>query len=223
MRSITAHGARFQADHGKQTTQGYAQATLTRKLKAGEILFVEGEPVRYYYQVVTGVMKEYSVCVDGQREISDFYAEGDFVGVCVHDEHTQTAEAVTSCSLRCLPPNTLLRRIGAAGPQESGLLVELLVGRLDRCRERSVLISRRNADQRVAGFLRFLARNARDPRAISIPMSRQDIADYLGLTVETVCRTITQFKRCGAIAMSTARTFVILDEAALEASERAFS
>ncbi|MFN0023677.1 MAG: helix-turn-helix domain-containing protein [Parvularculaceae bacterium] len=199
---------------------GASPATIVRKLKAGETLFVEGEPARYCYEVVSGVMKEYCTLEDGQREISDFYSAGDFVGVCGHDEQTQTAEAVTHCLLRCIPLDALLGRPGFEldGPPK---LVDVLVSRLDRSRERSTLISRRNAEQRVAGFLRFLSRRSADAQTISIPMSRQDIGDYLGLTIETVCRTLTEFKRSGVIVMPTARSFVIQDEAALDAAEGA--
>jgi len=186
-----------------------AGLSLVKRLKVGETLFIEGEEARFCYLIVSGVVKEFTTLDDGQREISDFYAEGDIVGVSGHKRHMQTAEAVTEASVRRVPQDVLLRN-----PQNSAELssyvMGLLVRRIDRSRQRAVMISRKSAHERLAGFLLMLAAESGQSE-IAISMSRQDIADYLGLTIETVCRILTDLRKSGAILMPRARLFSIAD------------
>jgi CRP-like cAMP-binding protein len=191
-----------------------AAAAVVRRLKHGETLCAEGEQSRYCYEIVQGVMKEYTTLENGQREISDFYWVGDIVGIGARAEQAQTIEAVTDCAVRCIPQD-MLHRNARTSPEAHVHLMGILFRRLDRSRARAMLISRKRAGERVAEFLRNLAMTQGTVANVKIVMSRQDIADYLGLTIETVCRSMTELKNSGAIAMPTARTFTVVDHGAL--------
>lgn len=195
---------------------GFANVGLIRRLKAGETLIAEGETTRYCYRVVNGVVKEFNTLRDGQRQITDFYGPGELVGICDPALQRQSVEAVSECAVQCISRDALLRAAGASS-EMSQLLIDLLLDRLDRAQMRTIAIARRSASERVAVFLLRMAEDQGRSVGVSLPMSRQDIADHLGLTIETVCRSLTDIKKSGAISMSSARTFTIRDRAALEA------
>ncbi len=199
-----------------------SSAAVVRRLTPGETLVAEGENARYCYQILSGVVKEYNTLEDGVRQITDFYGAGEYVGFAGAAEQRQTVEAVTECSVRCISRDALARAV-ATSTQMSGALIDLLLNRLDRAQERIIAIARKTAGQRVAAFLvRMLEEQGRSDFA-ALPMSRQDIADHLGLTIETVCRSFTDFKEEGVISMPTFRRIVIEDLSALfaAAGERA--
>lgn len=189
-------------------------AALVRRLHHGEMLFSEGALPRYCYEIISGVVKEYRTLEDGQREITDFYSDGSFVGVDARGEYTPTIEAVTDCVVRCIPREALFRDAQTTA-EISMFLIDLLAERLDRARQRTMKICRKNANQRLAGFLLELAKRQGRTSDVRLPMSRQDIGDHMGLTIETVCRALTEIKKTGVVTMPSARTFTILDEQAL--------
>lgn len=191
----------------------FAASASIKQFKAGVTLYVEGDPAPYCYQVADGFVKEYNTLEDGRRQITDFYGIGDMFGISNGDEHRYTAEAVANSVVRCYPREMLVR--AAASPAMSGYLFDMLVSRLNRSRERIMMLGRMNAAQRVAAFLFHLSEERRFAKVIELPMSRQDIADHLGLTTETVCRSLTELKRRGLIAMPSARRYSICDAAKL--------
>ena len=185
-----------------------------RRMKAGETLYLEGDNALYCYQVVSGVVKEYNTLEDGRRQVADFYGVGELFGISELDEQLHTAEAITDCAVRSYPREAFIRVI-AASPQLSQHFLDTLMTRLHRARERMVMLGRMSAMQRVTSFLLRLADEQNTSDGVHLSMSRQDIADHLGLTIETVCRALTELKKRDLIIMPSARLFSISCEEAL--------
>lgn len=194
---------------------GLNSLACVRHLKPGETLYVESESAGFCYQILSGVMKEYNTLEDGRRQVAEFYAEGAMLGLSAEADHLHTAEAVTPCAVRCFPREAFIQAAAGSTQLSQALLAETLM-RLDRARERMVMIGRMSAMQRVASFLLRLSADQDVRDDISIFMSRQDIADHLGLTIETVCRTLTELKKIKAIVMASARVFSIAGDGVLE-------
>jgi CRP/FNR family transcriptional regulator len=169
-----------------------------------ETVFAQEDTSSCFYSLLDGVMRLYKLLPDGRRQIVGFALPGDFVGLTTEERHGFSADAigpVTVCQFAKVPfgrfaedkPN-LLRRIN-----------ELAVQELNHARDHMVLLGRRSAEEKVATFLlgwrdRLVELRGRS-NMIRLPMSRQDIADYLGLTIETVSRTFTKLEREGIIAI----------------------
>jgi CRP/FNR family nitrogen fixation transcriptional regulator len=181
-----------------------------------EEIFGEQEPADFVYQVVEGVARTMRVLSDGRRQISAFHQAGDVFGIELSDVHRFSAEAVTECRIALVRRPALDRAI-ARDTVAARSLWSLTSQTLADAQEHLLLLTRRSAAERVAAFLLDMAEASGDSRAIDLPMSRLDIADYLGLTIETVSRTLTQFERDGVIALPSSRHVVIRNRAALEA------
>ncbi|MAW79515.1 MAG: transcriptional regulator [Parvularcula sp.] len=195
---------------------GMGANVCIRRLKAGETLYVEGESADYCYEIVSGVIKEYNTLEDGRRQVAEFYSAVEMFGFSESEDQLHTAEAITPCTVRCYPREAFMKTV-AASPALSASFLKTLMTRLHRARERMVMIGRMSAIQRVATFLLRLADDQEARANVHLAMSRQDIADHLGLTIETVCRTLTELKKQQIIVMESARIFTIADEASLEA------
>lgn len=193
---------------------GLAASAVIKRIKAGETLYVEGDAAPYCYQIVSGFIKEYNTLEDGRRQVADFYSVGELFGVSELETQLHTAEAITDCVVRCYPRETYLQTV-ASSPLLSKLFVSTLMARLHRARERMIMLGRMSAIQRVAAFLERLAIEHGKDDNVEIMMSRQDIADHLGLTIETVCRALTELKKRGVIMMASARLFSTVDKTAL--------
>lgn len=194
--------------HDIDDGSGFAASLSLRRIKAGETLYVEGDAAPYCYQIVDGVMKEYNTLEDGRRQVADFYSTGELFGISEMDEHLHTAESITACAVRCYPRDAYLKAI-AASPDLSKQFLDTLMTRLHRARERLIMLGRMSASQRVATFLLRLSSEQNTTDDIRFVMSRQDIADHLGLTIETVCRILTDFKKRRIINMQSARVFSV--------------
>lgn len=210
-------------DETSQMADGDAAlaGTCIKRLKAGETLHVEGDPALFCYQVIGGVIKEYNTLEDGRRQIADFYGMGEIFGISEHDVHLHTAEAISESTVRCFPREALERASSTQGTPR--VFFDALVSSLHRARERMIMLGRMSASQRVAAFLMRRAEEQGTPGHTELPMSRQDIADHLGLTIETVCRSLTEMKKQGLISMPTARQFAIADKGGLEEVARGVS
>ncbi len=180
------------------------------RFKAGETLYMEGEAAPFCYQVVSGIVKEYNTLEDGRRQVADFYGVGEMLGLSEMEVQLHTAEAITECAVRCYGRDQFLKTV-ASSPDLSRKFLEALMGRLHRTRERMVMLGRMCAIQRVAVFLLRLSQEQNTINDIRFQMSRQDIADHLGLTTETVCRALTEMKKRGVLVFETARLFSIHD------------
>jgi len=177
-------------------------------------IYGEGESAEYLYQVVSGAVRTYRMLDDGRRQIGAFYLPGDVFGIEAGDVHLSTAEAVNEAQILVVKRSSVVAR----AEHERNLAKDLwmLTAReLQRVQLHSLVLIK-SAEERVAGFLLEMAgRNAGSGAAVELPMSRQDIADYLGLTIETVSRTFTHFVQRGLIALETTRRVRFCDRAAL--------
>jgi len=176
-------------------------------------IYGENEPAEYLYKVVSGAVRTYKVLVDGRRQIGGFYLPGDMFGLETGDEHTFSAEAITGCKIIVIKRSAvvaLAARDNDVARQMWGLTARELLRAQDR-----ILVLIKSAQERVAGFLLEMADRASDGGAVELPMSRQDIADYLGLTIETVSRTLTQLEKSAVIELPTSRRILLRNRAAL--------
>ena len=178
-------------------------------------IFGENEPADYLYKVVSGSVRTYKILSDGRRQVGGFYLPGDIFGLEFADEHTLSAEAITDAKVLVIKRSALtaLARHDASVAQQ---LFTLTGRELHRVQDRILLLIK-SAQERVASFLLEMAERASQNNTIELPMSRQDIADYLGLTIETVSRTLSSLETAAAIEVSTSRRIVLRNRAALAA------
>ena len=176
-------------------------------------IFGEGEPVEYLYKVVDGAVRTFKVLSDGRRQITGFSLSGEFFGIETGDEHALSAEAITNSKILIIK-RSVLAVLAEHDTEIARRLMELTACELKRAKAHTTLLIM-NAKERVAEFLLEMA--SRKPKAtnIELPMSRKDIADYLGLTIETVSRVLGGFEATAAIARPSARHVVLRDRAKL--------
>ena len=183
--------------------QSLAQASLQR-VEAKEFLFAEGDPISHLYRVETGAIALYKVLADGRRQVMGFAYPGDLIGLGAEGEHAMNAQAIKPTRVRSLPVGSL-RQSALSDPMLGFKLYEALARELAATRDLMLTTGQRSAVERVAGFLLGLsrrnARNGQDPALFDLPMTRSDIGDFLGLTIETVSRTFTKLKQMGLIEL----------------------
>ena len=195
-----------------------SEATQTRIVERKENVFCEGDNATHVYRVEAGHVCIYRLLADGRRQIVDFAFPGDFVGLGAVGQHTTNAEATERTRLQSLPVAEL-RRIVRDNPQLGLELYATLSDELASTRELLISVGQRTAQERVAGFFLLLSkrneRRGEDPSTIVLPMTRTDIADYLGLTIETVSRTMTKLRAAGLIDIEQYIIITIKDHEAL--------
>lgn len=197
-----------------QCSQPSASGTR-RTFDRGEEIFAEGESCSVFYKVVAGTVRTGKLLVDGRRQIDTFHFPGDVFGLESGETHRFTAEAVDKVvviAYRRSHFGGLVQNDPAFGEQ----LITSMLSSLDRAHDHMVLLGRKSALEKMATFLlEIAARRANADRA-ELPMQRTDIADHLGLTIETVSRTLTQMVRDGLIRLADAgRTVILVDKAGL--------
>jgi CRP/FNR family nitrogen fixation transcriptional regulator len=201
-------------------TQGFApetreyEAFVANMYSAGVVMsyprdtqiFREKEPATYLYKVISGGIRSCKMFRDGRRQISAFHLPGDIFGLEPGDEHMCTAEAVTDTKVLVISRKmyTAMAERDAAAARK---LLDLTARELRRVQERLILLVQ-SAQERVATFLLEMAERSLDGDIIELPMSRQDVADYLGLTTGTVSRTFTLLESCGTIEVSARRVLL---------------
>jgi CRP-like cAMP-binding protein len=176
-------------------------------------IYGENEPAEYVYKVVSGAVRTYKVLNDGRRQVGGFYLPGDMFGLEVGDSHAFSAEAIVDCKVLVIKRASLIS-LAARDGEVARQLWTMTAGELRRAQDHIMLLIK-TAQERVAGFLLEMASRGASANEIELPMSRQDIADYLGLTIETVSRTLTQLENSAAIAVPASRRIVLRNRAAL--------
>lgn len=176
-------------------------------------IYGENEPAEYLYKVVSGTVRTYKVLNDGRRQIGAFYLPGDVFGLEIGEEHSFSAEAIIDCKVLVIKRSALVS-LAARDNEVARQLWTMTAGELQRAQDHIMLLIK-TAQERVAGFLLEMAKRSAAVTEVDLPMSRQDIADYLGLTIETVSRTLTQLENSAAIAVPTSRRIVLRNRAAL--------
>jgi CRP-like cAMP-binding protein len=176
-------------------------------------IYGENEPAEYLYKVISGTVRTYKVLNDGRRQIGAFYLPGDVFGLEVGEDHTFSAEAIAESKILVIKRSALVA-LAARDNDVARQLWTMTASELQRAHGHIMLLIK-TAQERVAGFLLEMAKRSAAASEVELPMSRQDIADYLGLTIETVSRTLTQLENSAAIAVPTSRRIVLRNRAAL--------
>jgi len=174
---------------------------------AGAEIYAQGEKAGAFYQVEFGAVRIYRLLADGRRQISAFHLAGETFGFEADSTHHFFAEAINATGVRVL-------RL-AAGADMSRQLLPLALKSLTRAQEHLLVLGRQNAIERVAAFLVDMAERQGGLRQVELPMSRMDIGDYLGLTIETVSRVFTRLKDKGVIRLLNLRSIEIVKQDAL--------
>jgi len=168
----------------------------------GETVFSEEDITTSFYNLLEGVMRLYKLLPDGRRQIVGFALPGDFLGMNISGRHNFSADAIGAVTV-CQFAKAPFGRFMEDRPHLLKRINEMAIRELSQARDHMVLLGRRSADEKVATFLlgwrERLVSLKGSSNTVPLPMSRQDIADYLGLTIETVSRTFTKLERHGAI------------------------
>jgi CRP/FNR family nitrogen fixation transcriptional regulator len=176
-------------------------------------IYGESEPAHYVYKVVSGAARTYKIFDDGRRQIGAFYFPGEVFGLELGDEHEFSAEAIDNSVILVVKRSALVA-LADRDPDMARRLWSFTAGELQRLR-RHMLLFVKSAEERVACFLLEMSGRLASAETVDLPMSRQDIADYLGLTIETVSRTLTQLETKAAIALPKSRRIVLRNRNAL--------
>ena len=188
----------------------------TVAVAAKQPLFHEGDPAQVVFNLIKGSAKLYKLLPDGRRQVTGFLFAGDFLGVTVEDEHAFSAETLQDSEM-CRFPRHRFEAFTDARPAMKRELYRMAMHELAAAQQQMVLLGRKNANERLASFLILLLERIGDAaERIALPMNRTDIADYLGLTKETVSRTFTAFKTGGMIRLLPGDVVEILDAERLE-------
>lgn len=172
-------------------------------------IYAQGSKAVALYQVEYGTVRIFRLLADGRRQISAFHVAGEVFGFEADDTHRFFAEAVSRCGIRVYPRPMHADMACAILP----IALEALV----RTQEHLIVIGRQCATERVAALLLDMMQRQGGRGQVELAMSRTDIADYLGLTIETVSRAFSKFKECGYIHLNSARAVEITDVAGLRA------
>jgi CRP/FNR family transcriptional regulator, nitrogen fixation regulation protein len=199
---------------GSEEPGGLDLSGVVMNVAADRQIYGEGDEARCFYKVVKGVVRTCRFLNDGRRQIDAFHTQDEVFGFEAGQDHKMAAEAVSDCTV------IAYRRRGL----ETMVFQDDRLGRwffshamtcMELAREHSLLLGRGSAAQKIAMFLLEFARREGCDSTVELAMSRQDIADYLGLTIETVSRTLSQLERDGVIALPAARRVVLKDRQAL--------
>ena len=176
-------------------------------------IYGEGEPADYVYKVLSGSVRSYKVLGDGRRQIIGFHLPGDLFGLDCEAEHSCSAEAISDCQVLVVRRTTLFN-VAERDVDVARSLWTLTAAQLKREHEHSLLLIK-TAQERLAAFLLDIAQRLSAKNEVDLPMSRQDIADHLGLTIETVSRTFTQLAEASVIRFLASRRIVVRNPAML--------
>lgn len=198
---------------GKDLNQ-YRKLSHVRLVKAGQSIYREMDPANYLYTIISGEARLSSLLIDGRRQITDFRACGDKLGENNQGFYTADAEAITDTIVCQVPLNELQTRMNEL-PGLRMALMDKMETEINQMRSHLMLLGRKTPIEKVATFLVERAQKfeSADGTAIDInlSMSRRDIADYLGLTIETVSRTLTTLKTQGVVEIPSADHISVLD------------
>jgi CRP/FNR family transcriptional regulator, nitrogen fixation regulation protein len=184
------------------------------RFERNEEVFGEAEAAEYVYRVVSGAVRTMRFSSDGRRQILGFHLPGDVFGWELGDTHTLSAEAVSAADV-IMVRRSLVEKASAQDLQAAHAVLALTAHSLNTARDHAVVLGRKGAGERVAAFLLQLADRFVSRTELELPMSRADIADYLGLTIETVSRAFSEMERQCAIALPSSRHVVMRNPAAL--------
>ncbi|MEK9284702.1 MULTISPECIES: helix-turn-helix domain-containing protein [unclassified Bradyrhizobium] len=175
-------------------------------------IYGEKQPAEYVYQVKKGAVQTYKILADGRRQIGAFHLVGDFFGLENGSTHRFTAEAVVETTVRLIKRQSL-ETVAENDAVVTRNLLSMTTKSLQHAENHMLLLGRKDAIERVAAFLLEMDDRLAGAGNMTLPMSRRDIADYLGLTLETVSRALARLRRAGALDFvgNTQREVRLLD------------
>jgi CRP/FNR family nitrogen fixation transcriptional regulator len=199
-----------------ETLVGFEAIGSRRSVARNEEIFAEGDPGDCWYKVIAGTVRLCKLLADGRRHIAEFYFSGDCFGLENMPARLFSAEAVSDVIVMRYPRRATERLIDESPNLARGLR-DMTLRDLANAQIRMMMLGRMSAPERVATFLLDMFERRDATRTLDLPMSRNDIADYLGLTIETVCRVMSAFRRNGAIDIPSPHRVELRDRAALAA------
>ena len=186
------------------------------RYKKGTEIFGETEPADYIYQVIEGAVRSHKLLSDGRRQIGAFHLAGDIFGLESGDFHRFTAEAIVDTTVRLMKRESL-KRVAKTDAAIVRSLLNMTTDNLQHAEDHMLLLGRKTSVERVAAFLLEMDRRLTAVGVMVLPMCRRDIADYLGLTLETVSRALSALHKKGFIEFlgQTQREIVVLNPGGL--------
>jgi len=180
--------------------------------KKGTEIYGEKEPADYVYQVRIGAVRSYKLLSDGRRQIGAFHLAGDIFGLENGSEHRFTADAIVDTTVRLIKRHSL-EMVAESDAVVSRNLLSMTTNNLQHAEDHMLLLGRKTSLERVAAFLTEMDRRLTAAGVMALPMSRRDIADYLGLTLETVSRALSRLHGLGILGFigTNQRQIVLLD------------
>jgi len=166
--------------------------------KKGSEIFGEKEPADYVYQVVAGAVRSYKLLSDGRRQIGAFHLDGDIFGLEIGSDHRFTAEAIVDTTVRLMKRRSL-ELVAQSDVMVARNLLSMTTNNLRHAEDHMLLLGRKTSLERVAAFLIEMDRRSTAAGILALPMCRRDIADYLGLTLETVSRALSRLHALGIL------------------------
>jgi CRP/FNR family nitrogen fixation transcriptional regulator len=180
--------------------------------RKGKEIFGEKEPAEYIYQVTAGAVRSHKLLSDGRRQIGAFHLVGDVFGLENGSFHRFTAEAIVDTSVRLIK-RTSLERVAEADVSITHDLLYMTTDNLQHAEDHMLLLGRKTSLERVVAFLLEMDRRLTAAGILALPMCRRDIADYLGLTLETVSRALSKLHGSGILGFlgTNQRQIILLD------------
>jgi len=226
---MTIHSPAFQATASKaaaivagadwlasqKTAEPLRAAGTVVQIAEGREVFAEGSTTDVFYKIISGVVRVCKFLNDGRRQIAAFHVAGDVFGIDLGAGRELSAEAVSDCTLVVYRRRSV-ELMASKDETVSRQMFQFAIQNMSQAVNHSLLVARRGAAEKVAAFLLDWQARSGDENTIHLAMTRQEIADYLGLTIETVSRSLSQFERDGLIALRNTRDVRILNTDALE-------
>jgi CRP/FNR family transcriptional regulator, nitrogen fixation regulation protein len=190
--------------------------------RRGEEICSQGQPIEYWYFVISGAARRCTIRPDGRRQIVDLLLPGDFCNFAIGEEWDVTIEAVTEGTVVAAYPRRRIEMLADSDPKIAHEIRKIAYAALSRLQAQLLILGRITALEKVGSFILEMAARLSDGDAdqVALPVSRYDIADYLGVSVETVSRSLSDLKQRGAIKLLGTRTVSIVDRDVLEEGER---
>jgi len=181
------------------------------RFEPGRAIFWEGDEAADVFEVADGMLRALRLLGDGRRIIVGFLRPGDLLGVSLKERYLYTVEAISPVQLRRFPRRRFEDEVARHSHLQQQLFSRLR-DEMTAAQDQAVLLSRRSAEEKLANFFLMMRRseNSKHTSVVDLPMTRLDIADYLGMTIETVSRTITKFATSGVIATPERRSITVL-------------
>jgi CRP/FNR family transcriptional regulator, nitrogen fixation regulation protein len=202
-------GRRLPASSLKSTGGPFDRIGILTTFSNNQKIFSKGEPAEYLYKVESGCIRTYRILNDGRRRICAFYFPGDYFGLEAREDHSLSADAITTSSVRIINRKTLASR-SARDIVVVKCLLNITAMELQRAQSLNLLLLK-DAQERIVDFLLDMKSRKQSQSEVDLPMPRSDIADYLGLAIETVSRMFTRLRSASAISLPNLRSVILRD------------